>query len=305
MKIKNIAILEGKGTTVKDGVVTYTPNFIEHKKVNEDGKEKFPESAEIRTDYIFSQGIISFKFKAADKDTGVLITSDTKDNKHIFSAGLSQHAQSFRILDGRKNTFDTSGSLQNFKSNEEITVRYEIFGSEAKLFVNNILYCELNLVTNQAPISFRITSFGKVQLYDINVEAARPKLFVVMQFTDDFNNLYNDVIIPVAEKKGFEVIRADEFYSSTPILNDIIRSIKESSVIIADITPDNPNVFYEIGYAHAIKKPTILICDRTREKLPFDVSSFRTLFYSNSISGKSKIENSLEKYLENILENGM
>ena len=305
MKVKNIAILEGEKTTVKSGVIHYIPVFEEIENDKEEEKRKEPIPAEIRTDIRFSQGIIKFKFKAAEKKTGVLITSDGKDGRHLFSAGLSLGSKGFRIFDPKNNELIINGSLNQFKSNEEIQVRYEIFGSEASLFINNILYCELNLNIAPTPLSFRITSYGEVLLYDIEVESVQPKLFVVMQFTEDYNNLYNDVIIPVSEKAGFEVIRADEFYSSTPILNDIIRSIKESSVIIADITPDNPNVFYEIGYAHAIKKPTILICDKTREKLPFDVSSFRTLFYENSISGKTKIEKSLTKYLENILENGI
>lgn len=305
MKIKNLAILEGKNTTIKDGTITYLPTFKEPNKSDEDGKEKEPESAEIRTDYLFSQGSITYKIKAENPIAGVLITHDSKDGKHLFSAGLSYGLESFRIYDAKTGKQDKNGSLANFKKNEELVIRYEIKGSEAKLYVNNVLYCELNTIPFLSPLSFRITSDGKVQVYDIEVNSVQPKLFVVMQFTEEYNNLYKEVIIPVAEKKGLEVIRADEFYSSTPILNDIIRSIKESSIIIAEITPDNPNVFYEIGYAHAINKPTILICDRKREKLPFDISSFRTLFYDNTISGKSKIEQSLKKYLENILENGI
>jgi hypothetical protein len=70
--------------------------------------------------------------------------------------------------------------------------------------------------------------------------------------------------------------------------------------VIADITPDNPNVFYEVGYAHGIKKPTILLSDRRRDKLPFDVSGFRTLFYDNTIGGKKAVEENLTKHLENM-----
>jgi len=121
-----------------------------------------------------------------------------------------------------------------------------------------------------------------------------------MQFSKEYNDLYEEVIKTVAETFNFKCIRADEFYSSTPILSDIITSIEESTAIIAEITPDNPNVFYEIGYSHAIKKPTILLCDKKREKLPFDLSSFRTLFYENTIVGKKNIELSLINYLENL-----
>ncbi|MCB0460517.1 MAG: hypothetical protein KDC74_10960 [Flavobacteriaceae bacterium] len=302
MNIKNIAVLRGKNTTIKNGVVTYNPEFRE---INSDddnvSQKKIPLHAEIRGEVYFSQGIVSCKFKAAKENTGVLFSWDNRDGRTEHAAGLSLQVKSFSIFNNLTNRIVSNGSLSNFKPNEEISMRLEIFGSDAKLFINNILHCEHNINVSLSPLTIRITSEGKVTLYDIEVKSIRPKLFVVMQFTNEFNNLYNDVIIPIAEKTGFDVIRADEFFSSTPILTDIIKSIKESSAIIADITPDNPNVFYEIGYAHAINKPTILICDKIRDKLPFDVSSFRTLFYENSIAGKSKIEKSLKKYLENII----
>lgn len=72
------------------------------------------------------------------------------------------------------------------------------------------------------------------------------------------------------------------------------------SVVIADITPDNPTVFYEVGYAHGIKKPTILLSERRREALPFDVSGFRTLFYDNTIGGKGEVETRLTKHLQSM-----
>jgi len=67
------------------------------------------------------------------------------------------------------------------------------------------------------------------------------------------------------------------------------------------ISENCSNVFYEIGYAHALKKPTILLCDKAlRDRLPFDVSGFRTIFYDNSIGGKRRVEEKLEVYLQNI-----
>jgi nucleoside 2-deoxyribosyltransferase len=75
-------------------------------------------------------------------------------------------------------------------------------------------------------------------------------------------------------------------------------------VIIADISPINPNVFFEVGYAFALEKPIILLAERNDSDgttLPFDVSPFRVLFYDNSIGGKSKLEDGLRKHLREIL----
>jgi hypothetical protein len=144
----------------------------------------------------------------------------------------------------------------------------------------------------QGPSDFVVSEF--------TVRVERPKAFVVMQFSDPFNALYHDVVKPTCERFGFQVIRADDIYNAGLIIQDIAKSIRESSLIIADITPDNPNVFYEVGYAHGIGKTTILLSDRRRDKLPFDVSGFRTLFYDDTIGGKKIVEQNLTKHLENL-----
>jgi len=83
---------------------------------------------------------------------------------------------------------------------------------------------------------------------------------------------------------------------------DMTREIAESEFVIADITSANPNVYYEVGYAHAINKPTILLANKDVAKLPFDVSGFRVLFYENSIAGKRRFEEGLRKHVVAVLE---
>ena len=95
------------------------------------------------------------------------------------------------------------------------------------------------------------------------------------------------------------MVRADDIYSSGLIIEDITASLREAAV--ADITPNNPNVYYEVGYSFTgIGKPTILLADKNRDKLPFDISGFRTVFYENTIGGKSQVEERLRKHLDNL-----
>jgi len=58
-------------------------------------------------------------------------------------------------------------------------------------------------------------------------------------------------------------------------------------VVIAEITAPNQNAFYELGYARALNKPTILLAEQRRQ-LPFDVRGYRCLFYENTIGGLHK-----------------
>jgi hypothetical protein len=126
-----------------------------------------------------------------------------------------------------------------------------------------------------------------------------------MSFRGVFDHLYSDVITQVCEDVGLDAKRADEFHYPGNILQDIIRGLQEASVVIAEISPDredsfNANVFYELGYAHATDKPTILLAKKGTQ-LPFDVSGFRVIMYDDSIGGKKLVERELRSHLQHIL----
>lgn len=135
-----------------------------------------------------------------------------------------------------------------------------------------------------------------------DVEAVRllPRAFVVMAFESPFDDLYAEVVRPVCDEVGLEPVRADELRYPGVILHDIIAGLIGSTVVIAEITPANPNVFYELGYAHGIGQPTILLARKGTE-LPFDVSGYRVIFYDDSIGGKPAVERELRFHLQNIL----
>lgn len=82
------------------------------------------------------------------------------------------------------------------------------------------------------------------------------------------------------------------------INNQIIEKIVESDIVIANLTGLNPNVMYELGIRHSAMKPVITICENN-QKLPFDVTEERTIFYDNDMSGvielKARLINLLEK----------
>lgn len=113
--------------------------------------------------------------------------------------------------------------------------------------------------------------------------------FVLMPFKPDLDELYEKVIrAAVTKTKILRCIRADEIYGPRPIIIDIWRSIRESSIIIADLTGRNPNVLYELGLAHAIQKPVILLSQNI-DDIPFDLKHLRIVIYSNTDIGRKKL----------------
>ena len=119
----------------------------------------------------------------------------------------------------------------------------------------------------------------------------KPLAFVIMPFDEEFNDVYRSFIKPVLESAGFKVDRADDIESQQNIIKDILQGINNSDLIIADLTSGNPNVFYELGLAHAFRKQVIL-ATQSIEDVPFDLKSYRLLEYSTHFA---KIENAREK----------
>ncbi len=113
----------------------------------------------------------------------------------------------------------------------------------------------------------------------MNSEERKPTAFVIMPFDEGFDEIYDDFLAQTLREAGLEVSRADDIRSSQNILKDIVRSINKSSLIVADLTDSNPNVFYELGLAHALNKPIIMLTQEI-EDLPFDLRSYRVIPYT-------------------------
>jgi hypothetical protein len=139
-----------------------------------------------------------------------------------------------------------------------------------------------------------------IKFEGLQVDRTIPRVFVVMQYTTPFNELFDEVIRPVCSDLGLEAFRAADIQRPGLIVQDIVQALRSSAVVIAEISENNSNVFYELGYAHAIDKPTILLARRDAD-LPFDVSPYRVILYDDSISGKPIVERELNAHLRSIL----
>ena len=80
------------------------------------------------------------------------------------------------------------------------------------------------------------------------------KAFVIMPFDAELNEVYSAFLAPILSEIGYDVRRADDIASQGNILRDIVESIAGADLIVADLTGLNPNVFYELGVAHALRK---------------------------------------------------
>lgn len=138
---------------------------------------------------------------------------------------------------------------------------YRILGD----FSNNY-----NPVQNAAVLQFPTTPINGKQIA------------VMMPFNSDYPTPTDDPVYravkTAAAQLEYDCKRVDEIPTPTDITQDILKLIEGSKIIIADLSGSNPNVYYEMGLAHARGRIVIPI-SRDRENLPFDNSHIRTIFY--------------------------
>ena len=101
----------------------------------------------------------------------------------------------------------------------------------------------------------------------------RPTCFVIQPFDKGkFDKRYNDAFDPGLGQAGFEAYRVDQDPGTDVLIAAIEEGIRRAAICLADVTTDNPNVWYELGYAFAAGKHVILTCCDEREgPLPFDI----------------------------------
>ena len=110
-----------------------------------------------------------------------------------------------------------------------------------------------------------------------------PSCFVIQPFDDGgpYDKRYKGVLQPAITDAGLDAYRVDEDRSSSVPIDDIETNIRESEICLADITSDNPNIWYEVGFAFANDKPAVMICSKPRPtKPPFDVQHRHIIFYT-------------------------
>jgi tetratricopeptide (TPR) repeat protein len=96
----------------------------------------------------------------------------------------------------------------------------------------------------------------------------------------DFNAVYDNLLKSAIEDAGLEVFRADEEQAAGDIKTDMFQELLIADLVVADLTLDNPNVWYELGVRHALRSRGIVLIQGPRATQPFDIYTDRKLNYS-------------------------
>ena len=140
-------------------------------------------------------------------------------------------------------------------------------------------------------------------------QSMKPHAFVAMPFGSkpgpdgqliDFNRVYAEYIQPALEIAGMEVFRADQEQRAGDIITDMFQELLIADLVVADLTIDNPNVWYELGVRHALRARGIVLVCGGRTPTAFDLYSQRKLRYSLKDGGPDPA--TLESDRQNLAE---
>jgi 3',5'-cyclic AMP phosphodiesterase CpdA/tetratricopeptide (TPR) repeat protein len=133
----------------------------------------------------------------------------------------------------------------------------------------------------------------------------RGRLFVIMPFgvkaagpsrePFDFDQVYHEVLRPLATQAGWEVLRIDEVTEPGPITTQAFRQLFAADLVIADVTSANSNVYYELGIRQALSPSGTVLVALAGTELPFDIANQRVLFYQPDFTSD---RNFADRYVE-------
>lgn len=137
----------------------------------------------------------------------------------------------------------------------------------------------------------------------------KKKCFVIMPFSDTqscteqkWTEIFEYIIKPAVEESGLSYECKRSVAERENIIKGILEALNKANVVIADLTDNNPNVFYELGVRHTLANRTILIA-QGEEHIPFDLRPYPVAFYSESPAKIAEFKSDIKKKLEDIETN--
>jgi Nucleoside 2-deoxyribosyltransferase len=242
----------------------------------------------------------SLKFKRGELATTIRIAPDERDAQarivlagdgegNYVSAGVGGHGACY-VVEAFESRYGHQRPLA-------LTGVPDIWAEEVRLTVHvssrhlTIEIGETEVLTTTMPRALQANdqiglfawSEAPVVFEKFAVRSRPPQVFVALPFSG-YDDVFAEIIAPLHTVA--EIVRGDTKRGPGSIPEQIESSIAEADVVIADVSATNANVFFEAGYAFALRKPVILLAKK-RRKLPFDVSTYRCVSYGPSPEGRA------------------
>ncbi|MFA0146340.1 hypothetical protein [Vibrio lentus] len=198
----------------------------------------------------------------------------------------------------KNDDFRQSMEQRIYELQRELSINKERFDSVNHL-LSEVKYSNSNYISNyHGANTLSPESFLRNLGVSSNVRVDPKKVFVLTPFHPRFDSQYQ-VIRNTISNFGFSCVKGDDSKMSSAILSHIVSEIASSRVVVANLSGRNPNVFYELGIAHALGKPVLLVSE-TLDGIPFDIQSQRILTFTT----ENELASNLERwFIETVVSN--
>ena len=123
------------------------------------------------------------------------------------------------------------------------------------------------------------------------------QIFVIMKFGDEvLDSAYEGVIKPIGKQFGFNVLRVDEIKDSGNISQQILENIARSEIVLAELSGERPNCYYEAGFAHALGRE-IIFSIKKGDDIHFDLAGYRFITWKTEAEFRRNLTTRLESYI--------
>ena len=135
----------------------------------------------------------------------------------------------------------------------------------------------------------------------------KPTCFVVMPFGEkvdaknepiDFNEIYEYLIKAAVSGLDITCVRSDEITKAGWVQADMLGHLMNDDIAIVDITTLNPNVFYELGVRHALRRRITILMRKRGTEIPFNIKGFRVVEYGLSLKEAHDAIATLREFIE-------
>jgi hypothetical protein len=234
-------------------------------------------------------------YVSLERDEGLFIFfSPRRANEHqrIHAEDISEHSKI--IISGTKESLTRNHGFSPVYHVQFYPWEFENVSTALKYAKVKVLEVISKIVQDSGHIGrFSTVDFS----FPIVASEVDPKLvFVLMPFSEKWSDrIWEKHLKRIIGACDLNPIRADDL-SGINVIQDIWHSISIAQIVIADLTGMNPNVYYELGLAHALRKKTVLL-SQNFDDIPFDLRPYRHIFYEDNSDGYDILERNLTKSL--------
>lgn len=193
------------------------------------------------------------------------------------------------------------------------SIESQMYGLNEKLLatedrwrdVNHLLISSQNRqpdVADPAKQSLPSAVLSSVGISPDDLTVERDLIFVLTPFHPTHKKQF-EVIASVCSSLGLKAMRGDEEFVSGDVFPHILRLIARARIVVANVDGRNPNVFYELGIAHAMGKPTILVAP-TPDDVPFDIRTKRLVLFESFDELREKLRDELARVVVSTEQQG-